>query len=60
QRSDLPAFRSSLLKDDLPVLAREMQADQTFEIFAGAELTTKVARDEELDATVVIGSKASF
>ncbi|MDA2238804.1 putative protein N(5)-glutamine methyltransferase [Bacillus cereus group sp. Bc222] len=38
----------------------EMQADQTFEIFAGAGLTTKVARDEELDATVVIGSKASF
>lgn len=37
-----------------------MQADQTFEIFAGAGLTTKVARDEELDATVVIGSKASF
>ena len=36
-----------------------MQADQTFEIFAGAGLT-KVARDEELDATVVIGSKASF
>ncbi len=38
----------------------EMQVDQTFEIFAGAGLTTKVARDEELDATVVIGSKASF
>ncbi|MEC3250665.1 putative protein N(5)-glutamine methyltransferase, partial [Bacillus cereus] len=38
----------------------EMQADQIFEIFAGAGLTTKVARDEELDATVVIGSKASF
>ncbi|MBE5107983.1 putative protein N(5)-glutamine methyltransferase [Bacillus thuringiensis] len=38
----------------------EMQATQTFEIFAGAGLTTKVARDEELDATVVIGSKSGF
>ncbi|CKH28742.1 Uncharacterised protein [Streptococcus pneumoniae] len=37
-----------------------MQATQTFEIFAGAGLTTKVTRDEELDATVVIGSKSSF
>lgn len=34
----------------------EMQARQTFEIFSGAGLTTKVTRDEELDATVVIGS----
>ncbi|MED1565643.1 putative protein N(5)-glutamine methyltransferase [Bacillus paramycoides] len=38
----------------------EMQATQTFEIFAGAGLTTKVARDEELDATVVIGSNSVF
>ncbi|WJE55725.1 putative protein N(5)-glutamine methyltransferase (plasmid) [Bacillus cereus] len=38
----------------------EMQATQTFEIFAGAGLTTKVARDEELDATVVIGSNSGF
>lgn len=34
----------------------EMQAPQTFEIFASAGLTMKVVRDEELDATVVIGS----
>ncbi|MGE6537816.1 putative protein N(5)-glutamine methyltransferase [Bacillus luti] len=38
----------------------EMQATQTFEIFAGAGLTTKVARDEELDATVVIGANSGF
>ncbi|PFN21932.1 putative protein N(5)-glutamine methyltransferase [Bacillus cereus] len=38
----------------------EMQATQTFEIFASAGLTTKVARDEELDATVVIGSNSGF
>ncbi len=36
----------------------EMQAPQTFEIFSGAGLTTKIARDEELDATVVIGSNS--
>ncbi|QED46851.1 putative protein N(5)-glutamine methyltransferase [Cytobacillus dafuensis] len=38
----------------------EMQAPQTFDIFSGAGLTTKVARDEELDATVVIGSNSIF
>ncbi|MFJ8258399.1 putative protein N(5)-glutamine methyltransferase [Peribacillus asahii] len=38
----------------------EMQTPQTFEIFSGAGLTTKVARDEELDATVVIGSNSGF
>ncbi|MCM3570884.1 putative protein N(5)-glutamine methyltransferase [Neobacillus mesonae] len=38
----------------------EMQASQTFEIFSGAGLTTKVARDEDLDATVVIGSNSVF
>lgn len=38
----------------------EMQAPQTFEIFSGAGLTTKVARDEALDATVVIGSNSGF
>ncbi|MEA1010635.1 putative protein N(5)-glutamine methyltransferase [Bacillus cereus] len=38
----------------------EMQAPQTFEIFARAGLTTKVARDEELDATVVIGLYSRF
>ncbi|PEW01186.1 putative protein N(5)-glutamine methyltransferase [Bacillus cereus] len=38
----------------------EMQATQTFEIFASAGLTTKVARDEELDATVVIGVNPSL
>ncbi|MBS4196319.1 putative protein N(5)-glutamine methyltransferase [Lederbergia citri] len=34
----------------------EIQASKAFEIFVGAGLTTKVARDEELDATVIIGS----
>ncbi|MES5955926.1 putative protein N(5)-glutamine methyltransferase [Bacillus fungorum] len=38
----------------------EMQATQTCEIFAGAGLTPKVARDEELDATVVIGVNSRF
>ncbi|MED1111921.1 putative protein N(5)-glutamine methyltransferase [Bacillus paramycoides] len=38
----------------------EMQATQTVEIFVGAGLTTKVARDEELDATVVIGLNSGF
>ncbi|MEH7072603.1 putative protein N(5)-glutamine methyltransferase [Neobacillus drentensis] len=33
----------------------KIQAAQTFEIFAKAGLTTKIARNEELDATVVIG-----
>lgn len=38
----------------------EMQADRTIEIFSGAGLTTKVARDEELDATVIIGLNSGF
>jgi release factor glutamine methyltransferase len=33
-----------------------MQADQTFEFFVNAGLTTKIARDQALDATVVIGT----
>jgi release factor glutamine methyltransferase len=35
-----------------------MQVTQTLEIFANAGLTTKIARDEELDATVVIGTNS--
>ena len=38
----------------------EIQAPQAFEIFDSAGLTTKVARNKELDATVVIGSNSSF
>ncbi len=38
----------------------EMQAPQTFEIFASAGLTTKVVRDGELDATVIIGSNSGY
>lgn len=40
----------------LLVETSERQAAQTFEIFANAGLMTKIARDEELDATVVIGT----
>jgi release factor glutamine methyltransferase len=40
----------------LLVETSEMQAAQTLKIFAKAGLTTKIARDEELDATVVIGT----
>jgi release factor glutamine methyltransferase len=39
----------------LLVETSEMQAAQTLKIFANAGLTTKIARDDELDATVVIG-----
>lgn len=39
----------------LLVETSEMQAAHTFEIFTNAGLITKIARDEELDATVVIG-----
>jgi release factor glutamine methyltransferase len=39
----------------LLVETSKMQAAQTFEIFANAGLITKIARNEELDATVVIG-----
>ncbi|MCR2822714.1 putative protein N(5)-glutamine methyltransferase [Lederbergia panacisoli] len=38
----------------------EMQAPKTFEIFANAGLSTKVVRDVELDATVVIGVNPAF
>ncbi|WP_026565143.1 putative protein N(5)-glutamine methyltransferase [Bacillus sp. UNC41MFS5] len=44
----------------LLVETSEMQAPQTFEIFVRAGLITKVARDDELDATVVIGTKSGF
>ncbi|WP_244906732.1 putative protein N(5)-glutamine methyltransferase [Neobacillus soli] len=36
----------------------EMQGEKTFEIFVKAGLITKIVRDEELDATVVIGTKS--
>ncbi|WML42367.1 putative protein N(5)-glutamine methyltransferase [Neobacillus sp. OS1-2] len=39
----------------LLVETSKMQAAQTYEIFANAGLTTKIARNEEWDATVVIG-----
>ncbi|MFB3169681.1 putative protein N(5)-glutamine methyltransferase [Neobacillus sp. 179-C4.2 HS] len=41
----------------LLVETSEVQAAQTFEIFAEAGLITKIARNEEWDATVVIGKK---
>lgn len=42
----------------LLVETSEQQASQTFEIFTSSGLTVKVARDEELDATVIIGSNS--
>lgn len=39
----------------LLVETSELQAGQTSEIFANVGLITKIARDDELDATVVIG-----
>ncbi len=36
----------------------EMQSSKTFDIFSKAGLLTKIARDEERDATVVIGKKS--
>ncbi|MDR6121263.1 release factor glutamine methyltransferase [Bacillus sp. SLBN-46] len=36
----------------------EMQASRTFEVFAQSGLATKVARDAERDATVVIGTNS--
>lgn len=45
---------------NLLIETSEMQSSQTFEIFANAGLSTKVVRDSELDATVVIGTKSSF
>jgi release factor glutamine methyltransferase len=41
----------------LLVETSERQASQTFEIFSRVGLITKVARDDEMDATVVIGTK---
>ncbi|MEC0347567.1 putative protein N(5)-glutamine methyltransferase [Peribacillus frigoritolerans] len=38
----------------------EVQAPQTFDMFAKAGLATKVVRDDELDATVVIGTNPTF
>jgi release factor glutamine methyltransferase len=40
----------------LLVETSEIQAGQTLEIFVNAGLISKIARDEELDATVVIGT----
>ncbi|PLS02414.1 putative protein N(5)-glutamine methyltransferase [Neobacillus cucumis] len=42
----------------LLVETSEIQAAQTLEIFANAGLTTKLARDEEWDATVIIGTNS--
>jgi release factor glutamine methyltransferase len=36
----------------------EMQGEKTFELFVNAGLISKIVRDEELDATVVIGTKS--
>jgi release factor glutamine methyltransferase len=44
----------------LLVETSERQALQTFEIFTSNGLITKVARNEQLDATVVIGTKPGF
>jgi release factor glutamine methyltransferase len=38
----------------------KIQVPKALEIFAGAGLTTKVARDKELDATVIIGANSNF
>jgi release factor glutamine methyltransferase len=42
----------------LLVETSDMQAAQTFKVFVNAGLTTKIARDEALDATVVIGTNS--
>lgn len=42
----------------LLVETSKRQAAKTFEIFTNAGLMTKIARDEELDATVVIGTNS--
>ena len=42
----------------LLVETSEIQAAQTFKIFTNAGLTTKIVRDEESDATVVIGKNS--
>ncbi|WP_163102805.1 putative protein N(5)-glutamine methyltransferase [Peribacillus alkalitolerans] len=44
----------------LLVETSEMQAPQTLEIFTTVGLTTTVARDDELDATIVIGTNSGF
>lgn len=43
---------------NLLIETSEMQAPLAYEIFAGAGLTTKIVREEVLDATVVIGTKS--
>nr|WP_272893689.1 putative protein N(5)-glutamine methyltransferase [Heyndrickxia oleronia] len=43
---------------NLLIETSEMQAPHAYEIFTSVGLTTKVVRDEELDATVVIGTKS--
>ncbi|PFL15234.1 putative protein N(5)-glutamine methyltransferase [Bacillus cereus] len=48
------------LDGHLLIETSEVQAPQAFEIFAAAGLSTKVARNKELDATVIIGSNSSF
>lgn len=42
---------------NLLIETSEMQAPQTFEVFAHSGFATKVVRDVELDATVVIGTQ---
>ncbi|PGO26282.1 putative protein N(5)-glutamine methyltransferase [Bacillus cereus] len=48
------------LDGHLLIEASEVQAPQACEIFAAAGLSAKVARNTELDATVIIGSNSSF
>lgn len=48
------------LDGHLLIETSEVQAPEAFKIFAGAGLTTKVARNKELDATVIIGSNSNF
>ncbi|NHM33255.1 hypothetical protein G8761_22180 [Bacillus sp. C11] len=43
---------------DILVETSRIQAAKTFEIFASAGLITKIAKNEELDATVVIGTNS--
>ena len=44
----------------LLVETSEIQAAQTFKIFTNSGLTTKIVRDEESDATVVIGKNSGM
>ncbi|EEL87052.1 Modification methylase, HemK [Bacillus cereus AH1272] len=48
------------LDGHLLIEASEVQAPQACEIFAAAGLSAKVARNKEMDATVIIGSNSSF